>query len=1032
VPASYHPHRMPARLSSPDLVGRDDALAAVTGAIGAAATGPRFVVVRGEAGIGKTRLVREAIAQLPDDTLVMLGDCLDIGTGGLPYLPIVEALRRLARTADPATLAAALGKGRAELVALVPELAGTGSQGAPGSTATEPPPEAALAQLTTGLAQARLFERILGLLGALAGRAPVVLVIEDVHWIDRATRDLLTFLARNLTEERIAILLTFREHDLPRGHPIVAWLAEIERSPSTVLVEPGRLDARAIARQLRLIAGHDVAADIIDRVARRSDGNPLFVEELYASEGDHLSGPRSLTEVLIARIAKLDPPARAVVDAAAVAGRPVEERLLALVLEIPEADVDEALRAAIAGWVLLLDAARERYRFRHELLREVVEDELLPGTRRRLHERFAVRLQERPDLADPSPAGAAGELAVHFAEAGLAEEAYEHSIRAADAADAVHAYADAYRHLERALDIEPKLPALAADTAGRIALRRRTADNADDAGELERSLELTREALALVDRESDPVTTGVLHSSIGYLQWSLGQGQAALASHELAVALVPPEPPSAERAKVLGGLAGALMGEGRWAPSRVVAEAAVECAVAVGARVEESRARNILGSDLVALGHSDAGIEELREACRLAAASGRVDMLVVGHHNLALNLAASDQLEASVEEARAGLAVARDAGVERRFGQDLAALAGDALTRLGRLDEAAEAMGRGLALDPAGRGTVYLSIASARLAAIRGNAADAARRRAEIDQPALDPDDAAYVAAVGAESRLLVGDAPGALAEVEAGLVSLEGLDDVIWATPLVALGLRAVAEMTEAVRMHAGSPDATDATARLADRLDWLATRVTTSSGRGLVALGRGELARVRSDDGADAWRTAIEAFDAVPEPLNAAYARFRFAEAGLRAEGLRADVGRELQQAASTAVEAGARPLAEAIGALAGRARITLDVLAAAPADEAPQAVAPATRPADPRAAASALGLSAREIEVLELVTAGMTNGEIADRLFITRKTAAVHVTHILDKLGVPNRVSAAMIGARVGLGAPAEDDEASTTSA
>ena len=211
---------MPARLSSPDLVGRDDALAAVTGAIGAATAGPRFVIVRGEAGIGKTRLVREAIAQLPDDTLVLLGDCLDIGTGGLPYLPIVEALRRLARTADPATLAAALGKGRAELVALVPELGGTGTPALPGTAAAaEPLPEAAMAQLTTGLAQARLFERILGMLGALAERAPVLLVIEDVHWIDRATRDLLTFLARNLTEERIAILLTFREHDLPRGHP---------------------------------------------------------------------------------------------------------------------------------------------------------------------------------------------------------------------------------------------------------------------------------------------------------------------------------------------------------------------------------------------------------------------------------------------------------------------------------------------------------------------------------------------------------------------------------------------------------------------------------------------------------------------------------------------------------------------------------------------------------------------------------------------------------------------------------------------
>ncbi len=294
-----------------------------------------------------------------------------------------------------------------------------------------------------------------------------MLVIEDVHWIDRATRDLLTFLARNLTDERIAILLTFREHDLPRGHPDPR-LAGRDRAVA--------VDRRRRARPPRCAgrrppaAAHRRAttspADVVDRVARRSDGNPLFVEELYASEGDDVAGPRSLTEVLLARIAQLDPGGaggrrrgggRRPAGRGAAAGA---------VLEIPEADVDEALRAAIAGWVLLLDAARERYRFRHELLREVVEDELLPGTRRRLHERFALRLQERPDLADPSPAGAAGELAVHFAEAGLADEAYEHSIRAADAADAVHAYADAYRHLERALDIEPKLPALAADTAG--------------------------------------------------------------------------------------------------------------------------------------------------------------------------------------------------------------------------------------------------------------------------------------------------------------------------------------------------------------------------------------------------------------------------------------------------------------------------------------------------------------------------------------------------------------------------------------
>lgn len=1015
---------MPARLSSPDLVGRDEALADLTGAIRAAATaGPRFVIVRGESGIGKTRLVREALERLPDGTIVLVGDCLDIGAGGLPYLPIVEALRRLARTADPETLRAALSGGRAELVALVPELAAAAdAASARHRTDDEVAPGEEGAQLTTGLGQARLFERVLGTLGALADRAPVVLVVEDVHWIDRATRDLLTFLARNLTDERLAIVLTFREHDLPPGHPILGWMAEVGRAPTTVVVEPRRLDTRAVARQLRLIAGHDVPADVVARVARRSEGNPLFVEELYASDADARSAPVSLAEVLLARIARLDPAARSVVDAAAIARRPVDERLLAAVLDIPEADVDEALASAIAGGVLVLDKRSERYRFRHELLREVVEQQLLPGNRRRLHERFALRLVERPDLADPSAAGAAGELAVHFAEAGLAEEAYEHSILAADAAEAVHAYADAHRHLERALDIERLLPDRAADTPGRISLRRRASDNADLAGEIARALELCQEAFALVDPTTDPVTAGTLSSNIGYLQWSTGDGDAALASHQRAVELVPAEPPTAERAKVLGMLGAALIGEGRWADSREVTEAAIACAIASGATVEESRARNIVGSDMVTMGETEAGIGQLKEALRLAQTAGRLDLLIVVTHNLALNLALADQLEEAVEQARAGILAAREGGVERRFGQDLVAIVGDALTLLGRIDEAAAATADGLALDPAGQGSLYLSIVVARIAAIRGDAAEASRRRAQFDVGELDPDVAAFVAKVGAESRLLDADPGGALADAEAGLRVLEGSSDALWSTPLVVFGLRAIADLAEAGRMHAATVDTDEALARFRAQLEASAAAVRTPSGHGFVALGRGELARAAGDDDPGAWREAIAAFDAIPMPLYAAYARFRLAESELRARGLRAEVADDLRAAHEVARGAGAKPLEAWIAGLAGRARIPLDV---AGAGEPPVASEVSTDGArDPYAAAAALGLSAREIEVLELVTAGMTNGEIAERLFITRKTAAVHVTHILDKLGVPNRVSAAMIGARVGLGAVTEE--------
>ena len=296
---------------------------------------------------------------------------------------------------------------------------------------------------------------------------------------------------------------------------------------------------------------------------------------------------------------------------------------------------------------------------------------------------------------------------------------------------------------------------------------------------------------------------------------------------------------------------------------------------------------------------------------------------------------------------------------------------------------------------------------------------------------ALDPDVAAYVAAVRAEA-LAWSDRPAeGLAAAEAGLRQLDGLDDVLWTAPLVALGLRAGAELAESARAHRSEvalETASAAIGPLRAHLEWLADRVTTTSGRGWVASARGELARAEARDGALDWLEAVEAFDAVPDPLTAAYARFRAAEAALRADGVRADVGALVREAAAVADDVGARPLAAAVATLAARARIATKV-PSSPGRRS-HAAALVADAHDPRAAAMALGLSAREIEVLELVTAGMSNGEIADRLFITRKTAAVHVTHILDKLGVANRVGAAMIAARIGLTggeAPGDPDPA-----
>ena len=340
---------------------------------------------------------------------------------------------------------------------------------------------------------------------------------------------------------------------------------------------------------------------------------------------------------------------------------------------------------------------------------------------------------------------------------------------------------------------------------------------------------------------------------------------------------------------------------------------------------------------------------------RIAHETGPVDMVILGHFNLALNELTADRLEEALGEAEQGREAARAAGLERRFGQDLAALTADALLRLGRVPRAGEVVREGLALDPAGQGTVYLSITAARLAAIRGDAATADRRISALDLDALDPDVAAYAAAVGAEAYAWAARPGDALAMAEAGLRRLEGLDDVLWSAPLVALGLRAAADQAEAAKVQRGGagPGELASAEQLRGRLADLAAKVTTSGGRGWVALGQGELARIEGQPGTEAWEAAIEAFDAIPEVLVAAYGRLRAAEGALRSRGLRADVGTLLVDALAAADEAGARPLADALAELAARARIQLtpagSAVAAAPA--APDdAVGPRHRPSPP----------------------------------------------------------------------------------
>ena len=1002
-----------ASVSSPIIVGRDEELARIERAFSDAATGrPQILFVSGEAGIGKSRLVRETIDRARAQGCAILhGACLDIGQGWLPYLPVVEALRGLARDLPPDRLDYVLGSGRSDLARLLPALAKDDDVDAN-------PPEPGEPSLGE---RARLFERFIGLLGRLSEGAPTLAVLEDIHWIDPATRDLLTFLVRNLTIEPVVAVLTVRTDELPSGHPVLAWMAEVGRVPGAARIELGRLDQSAVTRQLEAITGATVSDAVKQRVWSRSEGNPLFAEELMSAELSVVvpARPPSLVDVLLARIGRLSPDGQSVLEALAVAGRPADERLLAPAVEQDELIVGDHLREAVAqGIVVALPDGR--YRFRHELLREVVERELPSGQRRHLHERFAAELEARPDLAEPSPAGPQGELAHHWAEADRPVEAYRSALAAGGAAEAVNAVEQAFSLFESAIALEPRLPKNAGPSReDRIDTRRRAADSADLAGSFDAAIELTRDALSLVDVDEDPSTVGLLHARLGYLRWVTGDAVGGLDEHREAVRLVPPEPASRARARVLGGLAGALMVLGRWEESRGLAEGAIENARQAGAIEEESRSRAVLGSDLVALGEVEGGMVELARAHDLALEIGPPDLVIATGYNLGLNLlVAADRAEDAHVLAIRMWTKARDVGLERRFGMVLAGLAGDALLRQGRWAEADTVTQDGLSLDQRRRGSPYLAAVAARLAALRGSTGDADRRLSGIGDLADEPDTAAFVAAVTAETRLLSNEPVEAISAAATGLANLgsggpSGND--VWAVPLIGHGIRGLADLAETARaMHdEATIDALPAQAEpFRGWLGGLAKAPRSKSAEAWVATARAELTRFEGRSDRASWRQAGETWDNAADPYMAAYVRWREAEAALRVEGVRADVGDILRSAHGSAAQLHAEPLRRSIEGLATRARIDLVPAAAqGPAAEAQPAAHPASTPPAHR-------LSAREVEVLRLVAAGRTNGEIAEELFITRKTAGVHVTHILDKLGVSNRVEAAMAAARLGI--------------
>ncbi|MET0769589.1 MAG: alpha/beta fold hydrolase, partial [Solirubrobacteraceae bacterium] len=546
------------------MIGRAEELERLERALRRAGSGTgSAVLVAGEAGIGKTRLVGELARHAGDAGFqVLVGRCLDLVGTELPYQPFVDALR---------------------------------SRGG----------ELAFVDARSAGSQLRVFEQTLALLDGLAARAPVLLVLEDLHWADTSTLDLVAYLAHNL-EERCVVLLATCRADEPASAERVGRLADsVGRSGTALMLELDPLAPDELEALIEALAGATAPA-VVDAIVARSEGNPFIAEELLAAAGDQ-SGelPSGLRELLLRRVTRLDRRTKAVLRLAATAGRDVGYRPLVEAAALPEESVRESLRRAVEHGVLVAD--QDGFRFRHALLAEAISGTLLPGEREELHARLA------DALARGDPPAAAGELAPHWAAAGRRKEALVASIEAAREAEAVFGLAEALAHLERALTLWPDVPD-AAQLAGLdlAELSAWTAEQAVLTGAAPRAVELGRQAVALAG-DGDPVRAGLLHAALGRHLLFAGCRDAAVLAFERGVELVPPAPPSPERAQVLAALGHALMLTWRHDESQAICRQAVELARAVGSRAAEVRALGALGVDLAYLGHGEAGLATLRQ-----------------------------------------------------------------------------------------------------------------------------------------------------------------------------------------------------------------------------------------------------------------------------------------------------------------------------------------------------------------------------------------------------------------------------------
>ncbi|HEY1515001.1 MAG TPA: AAA family ATPase [Solirubrobacteraceae bacterium] len=990
---------MRTRVTSSRFVGRIGELAELELALReAAGQSPVVVLLGGESGVGKTRLVREFERRsAEDEALVLRGEAVEEADGELPYAPLIGALRPLVRARHPAL--AALGRGsRAQLAALLPGF----DEDVVASDVNDPS------------GQVRLFEGLLELLDVLSEDNPVVLVLEDLHWADRSTRTFADFLARSLRQERVMLLLTYRTDELHRRHPLRTLLSELDRIERARRIDLDPFDRAELVEALTDILGEPPSDRLVERLYERSEGNPLYTEELLAAGLDGRGAPpQSLRDAFMLRIERLSADAQSAARVIA-AGRSLDEPMIAEVSGIEPDSLHLALREAVDEQVLVA-CEPSRLSFRHALLREAMYDDLLPGERSELHMALARAFEDRSDYENDRGVELASAIARHYATAGDQPAALRATVQAALAAREVHAYGDAADLAERALELWPRVPdADQMIPLDHVELMSIAAAAHSVAGDRSRAEVLLSHALKELDPDNDPRRYAELLARLSQSQWSLNRGGEAVANAERALSMLPPDEISRERASIVAWAARVRYLRGRYREALREGRQALTTAVEAGDRRSESEVLNTLGMAGIVTGYIEEGTASLRRAIEIAREDDDIDGAGTAYANLADTLSLAGRTTEALETAKEGLAAV--SGRVPRPHDWMSLTVSDLSFEAGDWKAAREY------LTPdrtqlAGRHLIFRHIREAEFALGVGDLETAARCLEAAEPLVAQSSEPQWIGAFGTLQAELLRrryDLAGARAAVASALDRMElCTDDVMRIARVTAAGMRVEADIAQRARDLRERADERDAIARA--RIHMQRLRAAAQEGGPVESawcvMGAADLTRARARSDPKLWMKAAREWEAITRPFQRAIALWRateaYVEAGDRPAGCQA-----VEDALEITRGLGAVWLEEELVALAQRARLELG---SGLGDRDGAAGTGAAGAGSNGGGEDPFGLTARERQVLALVAEGATNRQIGAALFMAEKTASVHVSRILSKLGVRSRTQAAAVAHR-----------------